>query len=76
MSQSMLTIAQYIFQYSATLREPEAKESWKHLEQETQEELKMTSDFASWGAVVGELVRHAERITKVRDLSCHIDCDI
>ena len=26
----------------------------------------MTSDFASWGAGVGELVRHAERITKVR----------
>ncbi|KAK7692970.1 hypothetical protein QCA50_004611 [Cerrena zonata] len=50
--------------WAVTLREPEAKETWRAMDQESQEDFKQHSPFASWGVGAGELIRNATKIVK------------
>ena len=50
-----------------TLREAEAKESWREMDEERQEAVRK-GPFAAYGYGAGELVSSADKIIKVRRL--------
>jgi salicylate hydroxylase len=47
-----------------SLREPEAKEAWRNLEEAAAEEVKKSA-FSQWDFGAGELVRNSYNIVKV-----------
>ncbi|CAL1707693.1 unnamed protein product [Somion occarium] len=52
------------YSWAGTRREPEAKETWKAMDKDAQEDFKKNSSYSSWGAGVGDLVRNADKVVK------------
>ncbi|KAI0073386.1 FAD/NAD(P)-binding domain-containing protein [Panus rudis PR-1116 ss-1] len=66
-------IAHDVYSWATTLLEPEAKESWKAIDQEAQERYKSDLRASNWGGGVGKMVQMASRIIKVTSTS-HLHC--
>ncbi|KAI0790637.1 hypothetical protein C8Q75DRAFT_95567 [Abortiporus biennis] len=55
---------QFETSWATTRREPEAKETWRSMDQDAQDKFKQESMFLKWDTGVGELVRTAGKLVK------------